>query len=84
MKFAWLNVKRSCNTFLQDKVCDNRGQFQHQSQRQRDQADVQVDLKIEEKYPYSIFAGGSTWLSPTQWPTHSMCLASRLPQSQLL
>ena len=37
----------SCKILIQDQVCDNRGQFQHQSQRQRDKANVQVDLQIE-------------------------------------
>ena len=42
-------------------------------------------LIFEEKLELELNpAGGYTWPSPTQWPTHSMCPASRLPQSQFI
>ena len=66
----------SSNTSLRDN--ETRQMFRLIPKNWRE-TEIQLETNLKQNP-----TGGYTWPSPTQWPTHSMCPASRFPQSQFI
>ena len=74
-RIKFVIIVDSSNTSLRDN--ETRQMFRLISKLKKKSNPIEMYLELNP-------VGGYTWPSPTQWPTHFMCLASRLPQSQFV